>query len=230
MGIFIISLVVSVIPSIILYKWLVKSKSDDEYKSLCKTSLKKGMLAIFPIIILSFALYIIGRILKNAGINLILYEAYYAFIALALAEELVKYLSFKSVLKNTKYKYNYFDVAIFMSIVGLGFGIIENITYSINSGVIPMLIKGTDLAHAGYGFIVGYFYGKSLKKNNKKYRLAGFLISWLLHGLFDFGLSNEFIKLNDNLVFISISLTLISFITLILFIRYVRKEKGNLTE
>ena len=228
MGVFLVSIVVSIIPSVILYKWLLKSKSDGKFKSLCKTSLKKGILSVFPIILISLIFYIIGKILHISNISPVLYEAYYTFIALALSEELVKYFTFKSILKKTNYKYDYFDVVIFMSIVGLGFGIIENMIYSINSGIVPMLIKGIDLGHVGYGFIVGYFYSKSLKKGNKNYRLVGFLISWVLHGLFDFGLSEEFIALNDNLMFISLGLALVSVITIILFIRYVKKEKKAL--
>ena len=104
-------------------------------------------------------------------------------------------------------------------------GMFKDISFSISSGIIPMLIKGIDFAHAGYGFIVGYFYNKSLKTGKISYRLIGFLISWILHGLFDFGLSEEFVALNDNLVFISLGLTLVSIITIIMLIRYVKKEK-----
>lgn len=225
MGVFLISLVVSVVPSIFLYKWLVNSKDDKEFKLLCKESVKKGIYAVFPVVLTSLTLYIIGKISNISSISVILYEAYYTFIVLALAEESVKYLQFKSVLKTATYKYDDYDVVIFMTIVGLGFGIIENVTYSIGTGIITMLISGITLAHAGYGFIVGYFYGKSLKTGKMRYRIIGFLISFILHGLYDFGLSEEVINLNDNLAFISIGLAFLSLITLILLIKYVKKRK-----
>lgn len=224
---FLISLVVSVIPPIILYKWLLKSKSDENFQYTCKKALKKGFVATFPVILVSLVLYIIGKILGLEKIHPLIYEEYYTFIALALSEELVKYFCFKEVLKDAKYKYSNYDVVIFMSIVGLGFGISENIVYSFDSGIIPMLIKGITLGHTGYGFIVGYFYGKSLETKDKKYRLLGFLVVWLLHGLFDFGLSEELISLNDNLMIISLGLTLVSIITIIKLIKYVRKNRKN---
>ena len=173
----------------------------------------------------SLIFFIIGKVSHLEKINIILYQAYYTIIVLAFAEELVKYLCFKKVLKDTKYKYNYFDIVIAMSMVGLGFGIIENITFSINSGIISMIIKGIDLAHLGYGFIVGYFYAKAVKTKKNFYKYLGFIISWLLHGLYDFGLSDELLKINDNFAFLSVSLTLFSLITLGLFIRYVRCER-----
>ena len=225
MGVILVSIIVSVIPAIFLYKWLVKSKDNEKFKTLCKTFLKKGMSSVLIVILVSLVFSIIGRIINISNISPLLYEAYHEFIVLALSEELVKYLTFTSILKKTNYKYDYFDVVIFMSIVGLGFGIIENITLAINSGIIPALIKGIVLAHVGYGFIVGYFYSKSLKTGNKKYVILGFIISWLLHGLYDFGLSEELIALNDNLMFISLGLILVSIITIIMLIRYVKKEK-----
>ena len=227
MLVFLISVIVSTVPSLLLYRWIVNYKDNDNYKDLCKRALKLGLFAVIPICLASFILFIIGKISHLEKINIILYRAYYTIIVLAFAEELVKYLCFKRVLKDTKYKYNYFDIVIAMSMVGLGFGIIENITFSINLGIISMIIKGIDLAHLGYGFIVGYFYAKAVKTKNNFYKYLGFTISWLLHGLYDFGLSDELLKINDNFAFLSVSLTFFSLITLGLFIRYVRGERGK---
>ena len=225
MLVFLISVIVSTVPSILLYRWIKNYKDNDNYKDLCKRALKLGLFAVIPICFASLIFFIIGKVSHLEKINIILYQAYYTIIVLAFAEELVKYLCFKKVLKDTKYKYNYFDIVIAMSMVGLGFGIIENITFSINSGIISMIIKGIDLAHLGYGFIVGYFYAKAVKTKKNFYKYLGFIISWLLHGLYDFGLSDELLKINDNFAFLSVSLTLFSLITLGLFIRYVRCER-----
>ena len=217
---------VSLLPSIILYKWLKKKNTDEKYKTLCKESLVKGILAVFPIMLTSLILYIIGKISNLKEINILLYEAYYKFIVLAFAEELIKYLTFKKIIKNNSYDYSWFNLTIFMTIVGLGFGIIENITMSIGSNIIVMLIRGISLGHAGYGFIMGWFYGKMQKTGKKIYGVLSFLIPWLLHGLYDFGLTDELIKINDNFAFISISLELICIIFVIIIIRFVKKRSN----
>ena len=224
--VFIISILVSVIPSVLVYRW-IKNKGDKGYQELCRFSIKKGMISILPVTLVSAGFAIIGIIgkLLIPNINPILYKAYYNIIALAFSEELVKFLYFKKVLKETSYKYSWFDVVVVMTLVGLGFGCIENIVFSINSGIIPMLIKGISISHAGYGFIMGWFYGKKLKTNKNIYGVLGFVIPWLIHGLFDFGLSPELIKLNDNFAFISIILELVSIVIVFLIIRFVRKKK-----
>ena len=130
-------------------------------------------------------------------------------------------------IKNNKYKYNWYNITIFMTIVGLGFGCIENVAYSFGSGIIVMLLKGISIGHAGYGFIMGWFYGKMLKTKKKIYGILSFIIPWLLHGLYDFGLSKELIKVNDNFAFISILLELVCIIFVFLIIRFVRKRKDD---
>lgn len=224
--VFIISILVSVIPSVLVYRW-IKNKGDKGYQELCRFSIRKGMVSILPVTLVSAGFAIVGVIgkLLIPNINPILYKAYYNIIALAFSEELVKFLYFKKVLKETSYKYSWFDVVIVMTLVGLGFGCIENIVFSINSGIIPMLIKGISISHAGYGFIMGWFYGKKLKTNKNIYGVLGFVIPWLIHGLFDFGLSPELIKLNDNFAFISIILELVSIVIVFLIIGFVRKKK-----
>ncbi|MGX8714522.1 MAG: hypothetical protein ACSW8A_02095 [Lachnospiraceae bacterium] len=56
------------------------------------------------------------------------------------------------------------------------------------------------LPHAGYGFLTGYFYGRGSKTGQPAMRRMGFLLVWMIHGLYDFSLSQEFIAINDNLI------------------------------
>ena len=223
----ILSLLVSLIPSIILYKWFQKKSKDEEYKKICKNAFVKGILSVFPITLTSGILFIIGRILILHKVNNILYQAYYNFIVLAFVEELVKYLIFKNILKKNSYEYSWFDVTILMILVGLGFGCIENVTLAFGSNIIVMLIRGLSIGHAGYGFIMGWLYGKMLKTKKKIYGILSFLIPWLLHGLYDFGLSHELIELNDTFAIISVSLEIICIIVAILIIRFVRKRQNS---
>lgn len=221
----IISILISLIPSIILYKWIQKKGKDDKYKKICKNAFISGLISVFPIMLTSMIFYIIGKVSGLEKNNPLLYQLYYKFIALAFAEELVKFLTFKHVLKKNQHEYSWFNITILMVIVGLGFGSIENVIFSFSSGVIPMLIKGIDLGHAGYGFIMGWFYGKMLKTGKKIYGVLGFIIPWILHGLYDFGLSKELIEINDNFSMISVLLAIVSLVCVFLIIRFVRKRK-----
>lgn len=219
-------LLVSVIPSVILYKWLKKQIDNEEYRSTCKKSLIKGILAIFPILLISGILYILGKIAFLKIDNEILYQAYYNFIVLAFAEELVKFLSFRKILKTTSYSYSWFSLTIFMVIVGIGFGCIENTATTIGSNLIIMVIRGISMGHAGYGLIMGWLYGKMLKTKKKIYGVLSFIVPWLLHGLYDFGLTDKLLEVNDNFAFISVTLELVCIIFVFLIIRFVRKRRS----
>ena len=219
-------LLVSIIPSIILYKWLKKQIDDENYKSTCKKSLIKGILSIFPILLTSAILYILGKLAFLKIDNELLYQAYYKFIVLAFAEELVKFLSFRKILKTTSYNYSWFSITIFMVIIGIGFGSIENTVMAIGSNLIMMVIRAISMGHAGYGLIMGWLYGKMLKTKKKIYGVLSFLIPWLLHGLYDFGLTDKLLEVNDNFAIISVSLELVCIIFVFLIIRFVRKRKN----
>ena len=225
--VFLIVIFVSLAPSIMLYKWIQKKEKDEKCKNIYKNAFVRGITSIFKIILVSGILYIIGKISGLEKINSLLYEFYYKFFALALAEELVKFLTFKYILKKNQYEYSWFNITILMIMVGLGFGCIENVVFSISSGIISMLIKGISLGHAGYGFIMGWLYGKMLKTKKKIYGVLSFLIPWILHGLYDFGLTQELLDINDNFAMISVSLEALCVVVAFLIIRFVRKRKDS---
>lgn len=225
----IIACIVSFIPYIALFLWLRKLKKDDpEYRSLCNRTLGRGALSVLPVILLSGVSYIIVRLTGIQNSNPLLYQAIYNIIVLALMEEIAKYLTFRRVLKKTTYAYSWLDTVVLMTIVGIGFGFIEAIAYSIGASIPVVLVRGICLPHAGYGFIVGYYYGKGMKTGKPGYRWIGFLISWVLHGIYDFSLSEEFVALNDNLVIIPFVLALVDIILVIMLIVFVKKRKRQL--
>ena len=120
---------------------------------------------------------------------------------------------------------SWLDLIIFMGIVGIGFGIAENAVYSIGSNPIVMLIRGLSIGHGGYGMMTGYFLGKVMKsgKRDLLHGLLAIVPAWLIHGLYDFGLSNEVLALGDWTAFISMSLAIFEVIVLIGFILFIRK-------
>lgn len=222
----ILAIIVSFVPAVLLYRWLKnRIKDDAAFRELCGSALKKGILSVFPILLCSLVFQLIIRLIGVKESNPLLYEALYTFIVLALAEELVKYLAFRRTLQQTEYRVSWVDVTALMAIVGIGFDLIESVVYAIGASVPVVLIRGICIPHAGYGFIVGYFFGKSVKNGKPAVKWIGFLLAWLLHGLYDFSLSEPFIAINDNLAIVAILLALLDIVLVLLLVRFVKKAK-----
>ena len=223
----VVGVIIGLVPPIILYKWVLKKGKDGEVKEIYKKAFKYGIIVALPITLASGALSIIGNLTGLKEANPLLYQFYYTVIVLAFAEELLKFLVFKRVLKKNDYPYSWYDLTILMMLVGLGFQCIETATYAFDSGIMQMVLRGVSLGHAGYGIIMGWFYGKMQKTGKKIYGVLSLLIPLILHGLYDFGLSEELIKVNDNWKFLSLVLEAVCIVFVVLIIRFVRKRSES---
>ncbi|MBR2067436.1 MAG: PrsW family intramembrane metalloprotease [Solobacterium sp.] len=224
----IIVFLLSIIPSALIILWLMRRKENDLYKASCKDALHKGLFCVFPILGVSaiFAITLsLTRTFIYKDMPVLLYQALYKFIVLAFAEELVKYILFKKVLKRRNYTCSWADITAFMVIIGTAFGLIEDIPYAIGASPMVMIVRGITMGHVGYGFLMGYYYGKKLYTGNRKYGIMAFMIPFLLHGLYDFSLSEELLAANDNFAFLAVNLAFLEIIFLILMIHFFRKEK-----
>ena len=141
MFVFILACIVSFVPCIALYLWLRKNgggtgeEGRTEFKAICKKTLVQGILTLFPVVLLSGVSYVLLRLTGLQNTNPLLYQALYTFGVLALMEELAKYLTFRRVLKKTDSQYSWLDITILMTIVGIGFGLIESILYLFGASV-----------------------------------------------------------------------------------------------
>ncbi|MBR0521712.1 MAG: PrsW family intramembrane metalloprotease [Firmicutes bacterium] len=222
--IYILAFFVSIIPAALVVVWLMKRDRDDLYRQSCRYALKRGALSIFPIIGASAAFNILSALLfKDAPV--LVYQAIYKFIVLALAEELVKFLTLKKVLKDHQGACSWADVTAFMVIIGSAFGLVEDIPYAIGASPMVMLVRGITTGHTGYGFIMGWFYGKKLYTGKKGFGVIAFVLPWLFHGLYDFSLTEELLAVNDNLAVIAVSLALMDIVLLVLTIRFFRRSR-----
>ena len=64
-----------------------------------------------------------------------------------------------------------------------------------------------------------------MKNGNPASKWIGFMLAWLIHGLYDFSLGDEFIAVNDNLVVVPLLLAVLDIVLVILLVRFVRKAK-----
>ena len=103
-----------------------------------------------------------------------MYQALYTFIVLSLSEELLKYLFCCRFLRKTEYRCSWLDLTVMMTIVGIGFGMSESLVLLITSNPVIMLIRGIVIPHGGYGAIVGWFYGRSVKTGRRGDRVLRF--------------------------------------------------------
>lgn len=224
--------ILSIIPSVLIFIWLRnRQKENVLYRKKCTYAFVSGLISVLPIILLSAILYILNAVLKFTllrDVNVLVYKAIYTFIVLAFAEEIIKYFTFRIVLKRKPYAYSWADVVTIMVIIGTAFGLIEDVPYAIGASPIIMLVRGFTMGHVGYGFIMGWFYGKRLHTGKKRYGVFAVLIPWLIHGLYDFSLTPELLEMNDNFALLGVSLALVDIVLLILMIRFfVRAKKKD---
>lgn len=219
----------SIIPSVLIFIWLRnRQKENILYRKKCTYSFVSGLISVLPILLLSAILYVLSAVLKLAllkDVNILVYQAIYTFVVLAFAEEIIKYFTFRFVLKRNPYAYSWADVVAFMVIIGTAFGLIEDIPYAIGASPIIMLVRGFTMGHVGYGFIMGWFYGKRLHTGKKRYGVFALLVPWLIHGLYDFSLTPELMEISDNFAFLGVSLALLDIVLLILMICFFIKAR-----
>ncbi len=178
------------VPSLALFFW-VKSLQKDKpgYAGTCKKALLNGFLATVPVVVICLVLSILGSLTGLGDRGTIPGAIYRCFVMFALAEEGSKFFLFRQTLKKTTCQVSWFDTVAFMVLVGVGFGILENIFYSLEMGLGQAIIRGVTIGHGCYGFIMGYFYGKAIKTGRKWYYVVAFVLPYLLHAFYDFGLS-----------------------------------------
>ena len=223
--ILVLAFIASLIPTVILFLWL---RGQEEmlpgYRETCKKALIAGILCILAVVPMSAALHLLGILTHMKSITPIFFQWYYTFFVLAFAEELMKFLAMRRVTRDRQC--SWLEFTIFMAISGIGFEIIEAVPYAIGSGPGPMFMRGFTIMHAAFGFITGYFYGKYRATGKKSHFITGFLISWILHGTYDFCLSEELMDLTKEVSGgIALILAILSVVIIILFIRFIRKAR-----
>lgn len=225
MIILVLAFIVSLIPSFGIFFWLRNREEDPVYRENCKQAIKKGALSVFPVLLCSMVLAIIGAVLRYLFLKGYAYDVYYKFMVLAFAEELVKFLTLRKLLQKTQY--SWLHVVIYMVLIGIGFEVVEAVPYAIGSQVGHMVVRGVTIMHGAFGFVMGYFYGKYLQNKKKVYAVLGFLLPWLMHGTYDFTLTEEIMALTEWIAIIPLALAVFSVVLIIWFIIFVKKVGKN---
>lgn len=121
------------------------------------------------------------------------YIYYDSFLITAFSEELGKMIILFFSIKMIRGK-DKIPGCICGILVGLGFGVLENMLYALDGDISVMMMRAVFCVpgHALYGLYMGYFFDRALNEKRVLPNIfLSFFIPVLQHGLYDFCLSSE---------------------------------------
>lgn len=179
---------------IILFYIYYRDKYEKEPIKLLLKSLIAGMFICIPII---FAEQWASHLLTPLKTNLITTAFWDAFFVASFWEESFKLLAVMLLVWRNKNFNERFDGIVYAVFVSLGFALVENIMYVLNTenGIQTGIARSVTAvpAHAMFGVMMGYHLG--LARFIAKYRILhlfnAFFYPFLFHGLYDFILMSQ---------------------------------------
>lgn len=197
----IILFTVSVVPVIILARYVYNRDQNKETPKMLTKLFLGGILSVILVTFISLILHMIIPIFLIDIENQNLIELiFHAFIAVALIEEWSKWIVlYKMSFNNYEYDETY-DMIVYAVFVSLGFAFLENLLYVYSYGVVTGFTRGllSIPGHAFFGVFMGYYLNlakiSSIKKDeNKKnkYLLSSIVVPVLLHGFYDYCLLTQ---------------------------------------
>jgi len=155
---------------------------------------------VLGVIITPLVWYLENVYLKVLGIdlnkNLSLLSLIIVYLGIAFIEEITKFVTAFLVLKKNKYFDEAIDAMIYLVVLALGFGLVENIlagSQEITEGhlllsvlqTMSLRFVGANLLHALASGLIGFFWALSLVKKKKAYLFWGLTSGITLHFLFN---------------------------------------------
>jgi protease PrsW len=181
--------ILSIAPGIAI-AWYIYNKDnyDKEPKKHLIISFLLGMASTIPAIILQ----LLSK--KNwgepAAQSSIQFYAFFAFVIVALSEELSKFMMVRWYAYPKPTFDEPIDGIVYSVMVSMGFATLENIGYVQQNGLSTALLRMflSVPAHGAFGVIMGYYLGLAKFSNGSKVGLLlkGLLIAVFFHGIFDF--------------------------------------------
>lgn len=197
----IILFTVSVLPVIILARYVYNRDRNKETPKMLTKLFLGGILSVILVTVITLVLHMIIPIFLVDEANQNLIELIFqAFIAVALIEEWSKWIVlYKMSFNNYEYDETY-DMIVYAVFVSLGFAFLENLLYVYSSGVATGFLRGilSIPGHAFFGVFMGYYLNlakmssiKQDEESKNKYLLYSIVIPVLLHGVYDYCLFTQ---------------------------------------
>lgn len=145
--------------------------------------------------------YFIGLLDIDISNHLPFFISCFVYLGIAAIEESAKFFSTALILKKNKYFDEAIDAMIYLIVLALGFGVVENILISykeISSGgyllltlqITTLRFIGANLLHALSSGLIGFFWALRLVTGKKKYLSIGLVLGILLHWVFNIAIIN----------------------------------------
>ena len=211
---------------------LYRDKFNREPASVLLVSFLWGVAATIPAIGLEIAA---GYFKLDKTIN---GTFAYAFLGVALVEELVKFIPLRFYSFTRRSFDEPLDGIVHGVMIGMGFAMLENIGYvldpklgGIGTGVARMFLSVP--GHASYGAIMGYYVGKAKFNYERRGLLlfTGLILATFFHGLYDGCLfvSQQVIKSQVGILVLgALATNIFAFVLALRLIRQHRKTSRNL--
>lgn len=224
-------LALSIAPGIAISLFIfLKDQFNREPKLKLLVCFLLGCLSVIPAIIIQIIFTKPTEQLLGQGI---LYTAFFAYIIVALSEELSKFLVLRYYAFPKKTFDEPYDGIVYSVMVGMGFATVENIGYVMQHGLNTALLRMflSVPAHGTFAVLMGYYVGEAKFRPEKRffYLTLGVFSATFFHGTYDFFLFlqgntevNNYIS--DGLLFLG---AVVSFIVAIILSRKAIKEHVN---
>ena len=200
---------IALIPTIIIFSAVLKKTptiKKEPFKRVAKvfimsavSTIIAGILEIIGTIILALAVFMpkaSGTKIDSSEIENASMIFLFALCLLVIgpAEEACKYFTFKRNIFNDREFDHTYDGVVYGAAAALGFATLENVIYVLQYGLLTGLLRAilSVPLHAFTGILMGYYFGlsKFKKYNNIEYdknpQRRAFLISVVVHGMYDF--------------------------------------------
>ena len=203
-------IVFAVLPAAALMAYICKKdKLEKESPALLRSLALCGVISTVPAILLEAAGSAAAQALfPHDGF---LYAFTVNFIVIAVVEEGVKFCFLRRASWHSPEFNCQFDGVVYAVFVSLGFALLENILYVLRYGFGVAVARAllSVPGHGCFGVFIGAFYGLAKRcanygcpvRSRKNLRLS-VLIPALLHGMYDFIASTEYINAGAFLAFI----------------------------
>ena len=130
----------------------------------------------------------IDALTGNTGAVTLSYGFKDSFLTAAIPEEVAKFLVSIVYIRRLRSRNVMLDCVVISSIAGLGFQIVEDFLFA-TDGLSTVIIRGLVPFHFTFGAVMGYYIGRALCTEEKKYMFLALFLPIMLHGLFDFSIS-----------------------------------------
>jgi len=184
-----LSLALAIIPALLVVAYFRrKDRARPEPGGLSLKIFFLGVLSIIPALLLELGLLKAG---SEIGIPAALFPFFKAFAVAALVEEGLKLYILKRFAARSTHFDEVMDGIVYGVLAGMGFACLENVLYVLGSGMAVAVARAfTSIPmHAAVSGLMGYYIGRAKlvdeQASSRRLTITGFMIAFLLHGLYD---------------------------------------------